>query len=383
MPELKERRLGLKAWPILGIVIVQSILCLAHWFLYVTFTAFWGPIGPNALLGLKVGLTCLSMLFITAALLGFRFTSWLVAFIYQIAALWLGLLNFFFVAACSAWLLDLVLRFTLPDAARLHARHQIALVLLFSAIGVVIYGLLNARFIRVRRVPITLDNLPPSWRGRTALLISDIHLGNVNGVRFARRLASLARRLNPDIIFIPGDLYDGTKAEPEKIAAPLFDLAPPLGVFFVSGNHEEFGGSTHYAEALKSHGFHVLDSERMDVDGLQILGIPYEVSNYPMRLRHFLMGERLSEGAASILLQHVPTRLPIVEQAGVSLQLSGHTHGGQVFPFSWFTRRAFGKFTYGHQLFGNLQVITSSGAGTWGPPMRVGTHPEVVLITFQ
>jgi predicted MPP superfamily phosphohydrolase len=116
---------------------------------------------------------------------------------------------------------------------------------------------------------------------------------------------------------------------------------------------------------------------------LQIVGVPYEVSNYPLRLRHILMNLRLSEGAAAILLQHVPTRLPVVEQAGVSLQLSGHTHGGQVFPFSWITRRAFGKFTYGLQRFGSLQVLTSSGAGTWGPPMRVGTHPEVVLLTFE
>ncbi len=125
-------------------------------------------------------------------------------------------------------------------------------------------------------------------------LISDIHLGNINGIRFARRLSTLAQRLNPDIIFIPGDLYDGTKADPEQIAAPLFGLTPPLGVFFVSGNHEEFGGATHYAEALKARGFHVLDSECVDMDGLQILGVPYEASNYPMRLRHFLMGQRLT-----------------------------------------------------------------------------------------
>jgi hypothetical protein len=91
----------------------------------------------------------------------------------------------------------------------------------------------------------------------------------------------------------------------------------------------------------------------------------------------------LVEGEASILLSHVPSRLPIAEQAGVSLQLSGHTHGGQVFPFTWFTRRAFGKFTYGLQQFGALQVYTSSGAGTWGPPMRVGTHPEIVLLRFE
>jgi len=373
----------LKAWPILGIVIVQAVLCLAHWFLYVTWTAFWWPLSPAATLASKAAFVCLSMLFITAALFGFRFTNWLVAFIYQIAAVWLGMLNFFLVGSCVAWMIDFALRLVLSDPTRFQVRHVTAAVLVSAALAAVIYGILNARAIRIRRLPITLDRLPESWRGRTALVFSDIHLGNINGIRFARRLTALAESLNPDIIFIPGDLYDGTKADPEKIAAPLFELAPSLGVYFVAGNHEEFGGSTHYAEALKHHGFHVLENERDIVDGLQIVGVPYEASNYPLRLRHFLSGLRLADGAASILLQHVPTRLPIVEQAGVSLQLSGHTHGGQIFPFSWITRRAFGEFTHGHQRFGSLQVITSSGVGTWGPPMRVGTHPEVVLITFQ
>ena len=113
------------------------------------------------------------------------------------------------------------------------------------------------------------------------------------------------------------------------------------------------------------------------------LGVPYGDSTCPIRLRATLEGLHLDPGQASILLNHVPNRLPIVEQAGVSLQLSGHTHGGQIFPFNWLTRRVFGKFTYGLQRFGELQVYTSSGAGTWGPPMRVGTHPEIVLITFK
>jgi predicted MPP superfamily phosphohydrolase len=85
----------------------------------------------------------------------------------------------------------------------------------------------------------------------------------------------------------------------------------------------------------------------------------------------------------SILLNHVPSRLPIVERAGISLQLSGHTHGGQFAPFNWLTRRIFGKFTHGLHRFGALQVYTSTGAGTWGPPMRVGPAPEIVLLTFQ
>jgi hypothetical protein len=111
--------------------------------------------------------------------------------------------------------------------------------------------------------------------------------------------------------------------------------------------------------------------------------VPYGDSTYPIRLRTTLEGLRPAQGEATILLNHVPNRLPIVEQAGITLQLSGHTHGGQIFPFTWLTRRVFGEFTYGLQQFGGLQVYTSSGAGTWGPPMRVGTHPEIVLLTFE
>ena len=127
----------------------------------------------------------------------------------------------------------------------------------------------------------------------------------------------------------------------------------------------------------------VLNNEKVTVDGLQIAGVPFGDSHSPIRLRATLEGLRLSPDEASILLNHMPSRLPIVERAGVSLQLSGHTHGGQLFPFTWLTRRVFGKFTHGLHRFGELQVYTSTGAGTWGPPMRVGTHPEIVLLEFE
>jgi hypothetical protein len=88
-------------------------------------------------------------------------------------------------------------------------------------------------------------------------------------------------------------------------------------------------------------------------------------------------------GEAAVLLNHVPSRLPIVEEAGVALQLSGHTHSGQIFPFTWLTRRIFGTFTHGLSRYGALTVVTSSGAGTWGPPMRIGSRSEMVLLTFE
>ncbi len=379
---MKEGDYCLKAWPILGIAIVQTILFLAHWFLYCTWIDFGWPLGPAGTLGLRAALTLLSLTFIISSGLAFRFTNVPVALLYRLSSLWLGLLNFLFVGACLAWLVDLILRVALPGSQHFAVRPWLASGLLAAALALSIYGLINARLLRVRRVTVTLERLPEAWRGRTALLVSDMHLGHVNAARFAARVADIARQLNPAAIFLPGDLFDGTRAEPGIIAAPLFALKPPHGIFFVSGNHEEMGGAEHYLTGLQQGGIRVLRDERVDVDGLQIIGVDYRTSTHPIALRQLLHSFHLSEGPASILLQHVPNRLPIVEQAGVSLMLCGHTHGGQVFPFSWITRRAFGKFTYGLQRFGALQVLTSSGIGTWGPPMRVGTHPEVVLLTF-
>jgi predicted MPP superfamily phosphohydrolase len=365
----------------MGVVFMQGILLLAHLFLYRTWIDFWGASGPAADLALRAVLSVLAFSFIVAALLGFRFSGVLVATIYKLAAVWLGLLNFFFLASCLCWLIWFGFSPFVPSLTA--HRPEIAAILFSLALMAGVYGLLNASWIRVRRVAVTLPGLPESWRGRTALLLSDLHLGNVNGLAFSRRIAATAARLSPDIVFLPGDIFDGTRADLGRLAAPLLEIAPPLGFFFTSGNHEEYGGETRYAEAMTRAGVRVLDNERVTVDGLHIVGVPYGDSTYPIRMRAFLEGLDLTDGEASILLNHAPNRLPIVEQAGVSLQLSGHTHGGQIFPFTWFTRRAFGKFTYGLQQFGALQVYTSSGAGTWGPPMRVGTHPEMVLLTFE
>ena len=169
---------------------------------------------------------------------------------------------------------------------------------------------------------------------------------------------------------------------PAPMIAPLKQLAPPLGIYYSTGNHDEFGNVAHYNAALEEACIHVLENRMVVIDEMQIAGVNHGDTTYPLRLRMLLDGLELDRDKASILLNHVPNRLPIVEKAGIGLQLSGHTHGGQFFPFTWLTRRAFGKFTYGLQKFGSLQVYTSSGAGTWGPPMRVGTAPEVVLLTF-
>jgi uncharacterized protein len=378
-----RRRTRLKAWPVFGISVIAISMLLAHWFLFNAWVAFLDPPSATTILELRIGLLALGFSFVAASLLSFKFSNPVVAVFYKFAAVWLGFFNYFFFAACLSWLAWYAWRASGLGTSALATRSLIGGAFAGAALLTGIYGFLNARWIHVRRIAVSLPGLPESWRGRRAVLMSDLHLGNINGAAFARRMVALAAGLEPDIVFIPGDLFDGTKADLDKLAAPFKQLTPPFGVYFSTGNHEEFAGTQHYLDAVTGAGIRVLSNEKLEVDGLHVAGVPFGDSTSPIRLRATLEGFQFSPNEASILLNHMPSRLPIVERAGVSLQLSGHTHGGQFAPFTWLTRRVFGKFTYGMNRFGALQVYTSTGAGTWGPPMRVGTHPEMVLLTFE
>jgi uncharacterized protein len=157
----------------------------------------------------------------------------------------------------------------------------------------------------------------------------------------------------------------------------------PRGVYFVAGNHEQFGDDSKYLNAIAAAGVRVLSNEKVEVDGLQIIGVPYRSATGNEQLASVLNDIGVDRERASILLTHAPDHPEIAEAAGVSLQLSGHTHLGQFLPWSWMARRIYRQFVYGLSRIGKLQVFTSSGAGTWGPPLRLGSNPEIVVLEFQ
>jgi uncharacterized protein len=160
-------------------------------------------------------------------------------------------------------------------------------------------------------------------------------------------------------------------------------LNAPLGAYFVAGNHEEFTDPAKYLDAVRGAGIRVLHNEKVIIDGMQFVGVDYRASARPRRFESILRDAALDSNRASILLSHAPHQLEVAERAGVSLQLSGHTHRGQMIPFRWMVERIFGPYAYGLHRFGKMMVYTSCGAGTWGPPLRVGTDPEIVLIVFD
>ena len=361
------------------IVIVQGVLFLAHWLLYKTWTFSAVPGHAHAPIWLKLGLGFLSITFNSASLLAFNYTNAAVRIYYRIAAVWAGLLSFLFIAAACSWAI-LVVTSAIGTPLNFHR-----LVEFFFAMAVLagFSGLINASLTRITRTTVRLANLPEAWRGRRAALISDLHLGHVRNGNFLRRTIAKILREEPHAVFIAGDLYDGTAIDATRAAAPLSNLTAPHGVYFVAGNHEQFRDDSKYLNAVKAAGVRVLHNEKVEVDGLQIAGVPYHLAWQPNIFASVLRALHLDPDRASILLTHAPDHPEIAEAAGISLQLSGHTHLGQFIPWSWIAKRIYRQFVYGLSQIGKMQVFTSSGAGTWGPPLRLGSNPEIVLLQFE
>jgi len=357
------------------VLLILTILLAANWFVLATWNHF---VGTRSILWqiIPPGLT---LTFVATTFLSLRYSNFWLRWAYRVSVIWLGVLNFSFFAACVAWIFSAA-AVLLPFHVDLRL---MGLTFFGIAILVSIYGLVNANRLRLTKITVKLPGLPGEWRGRNVALVTDLHLGNVRGSGHSRRVVARLRSLQPDAVFISGDLFDGTTANLDALVAPWKKFSTPEGIYFVTGNHEEFTDRTKFLDAVKSAGIRVLHNEKVEVCGLQIIGVHDGETDDPQLFRELLRQLELDRNRASILLAHQPSNLAIAEEAGISLQLSGHTHGGQIWPWTLMASRIHGRFIYGLNRLGKLLVYTSSGAGTWGVPMRVGTRSEVVLICFE
>jgi len=354
------------------ISLITIVLLLTVYFVSLTWNGFTGRADTRwEVLSLAIALS-----FIPATIIGFRHTSPVLRGVYAVAAVWLGTLNYLLFAAIAAWAVA-GLSNLLGWSVSLPLIVEIAYGAGLLAAGAAI---INAACLRTTRIVVPLPHLPAAWEQRTAALVTDIHLGHISGPRFLRQIIGRLRQLQPDIVFISGDLFDGTTIGLDRLVADWSSYSPPQGIFYVTGNHDEFAERTIYLRAVEKTG--VLNNEKVVVDGLQLIGVHDSEGGHPDVLREILRRARIDPAQPSILLSHQPRNLSIAEAAGVSLQLSGHTHQGQYWPWNLVVARVWGRFGYGLHQLERLWVYTSSGAGTWGPPLRLGTRSEIVLLRF-
>jgi hypothetical protein len=354
--------------------LVVSVVLLAECFVSVT----WNRFAARADLRWEGASLLLALSFIPATIIGFRHTSPVLRGVYAAAAVWLGTLNYLFFAALAAWIaagLSHLFGWSLPLRVVVEVAYGAGLVATGAA-------MINAACLRTTRIVVSLPHLPATWEQRTAALVTDLHLGHISGPRFLRKVIGRLRRLQPDVVLVSGDLFDGTTIGLDRLVADWRSYSPPQGIYYVTGNHDEFAERTIYLRAVEHAGVRVLNNEKVTLDGIQLIGVHDSEGGQPEILREILRRARIDPAQPSILLSHQPRHLPIAEAAGISLQLSGHTHRGQYWPWNWVVARVWGRFAYGLHQLGRLWVYTSSGAGTWGPPLRLGTRSEVVLLRF-
>jgi hypothetical protein len=272
--------------------------------------------------------------------------------------------------------------------------HRICLIAFIAVMGVSLFGLIggyvNALHPRLRTLDIRLDKPAGGGRGGLeAVVASDIHLGTIMG---SRRLETIVARINalePDIVFLPGDIVDESVslAEEEKMISALTSIKAPLGVFSVPGNHEYYGGFTKNMEYLARGGVRVLQDEALTVGGAFVLAgrkdpTTLRFGEKRKALSEILEGAGVDHALPVILLDHQPVRLKEAEEAGVDLQLSGHTHAGQLFPLNLINKAIYEQY-WGYLRKGKTQYYVSCGVGTWGAPVRTGSVPEIVRVRVE
>lgn len=258
-----------------------------------------------------------------------------------------------------------------------------------AAVGLVGVGAANALGRPdLLRVPVRLPRLDPAFDGFRVAVVSDIHLGPLLGRAHTERIVSMINATEPDLVAVVGDLVDGTVAELGAAAEPLRDLASGEGTFFVTGNHEYFvEDTTGWLRELERLGMHVLRNENTRI---RRAGAAFDLAgvNDPAGesdadgpdLERALTGT--NGDAATVLLAHQPIQVGQAAQRGVDLQVSGHTHGGQMWPFHYATALAQPSLA-GLSQVGRTQLYVTKGAGFWGPPVRIGAPPDISLLTLH
>jgi predicted MPP superfamily phosphohydrolase len=282
---------------------------------------------------------------------------------------------------------ELVGRVPVPvENRRLFLARGLAVTAALATAGIVTSGVRSAMGPpRLKFIEIPLSKLPASADGLRIALVADIHLGPLRGYSHTRRIVDMINGLDADVVAIVGDLVDGSVAELGAAAAPLAELRARHGSYFVTGNHEYYSGFRQWVDEVASLGVRPLRNQRVEVaGGLDLAGVNDITGG--------AYGDAADVGAALaghdparpvVLLAHQPIQAHEAARHGVDLQLSGHTHGGQMVPFNLAVRLARQPIVSGLGTVDGMPVYVTNGAGFWGPPVRVGAPPDITLVRLR
>jgi predicted MPP superfamily phosphohydrolase len=357
-----------------ALAVYQVLLFFVHAAVYETLVIIfgWHPVWTAWLFGV------LSISLVTASIAVHKSKSRTAVWYYRISAYWFGLVHFLFIGTFFFYIAEVIL-YHYNDYIPPGLLGSVTLAILFI---IHTYATWQTTRPKTTRISVALPNLPAFWRGKKVIFVSDLHLGAIWNASLVKKIVAVLRAEAPESVWIGGDMFDGVRCDPESALRPFIELHPPEGVYFVTGNHEYVGDTKSFLSAIRGVGIHILNNEKIDLQGLQLIGLDWKATHKAEDCRKILERAEIDRDRPSVLLKHEPNDLAVSASAGVSLQLSGHTHAGQIFPLTLFTHQVYRGFDYGLKRFRDMMIFTSSGVGAWGPPLRLGTKSEILIITF-
>ena len=383
------------------IVVLSAILALMNVYVWKRFVK--DTTGPGRARWLMTAVVIGLALLLVAALVVPRFTAVSKSGWYAWPGyLWFGVLAYLFLTLLVLEPVRLALRGwvkrqpTAPEEHDPHALNRRMFIARASAVaagaasvGLVGFGTATALGPPdLLRVPVRLRRLDPAFRGFRIAVVSDIHLGPLVERSHIERIVEIINGAEPDLVAIVGDLVDGTVEELGPAAAPFQDLAAPEGTFFVTGNHEYFvEDTTAWLNELERLGVQSLRNENTAIrrggaafDLVGVNDLAGEERDDPPDFDRALAG--VDDSRPTILLAHQPVMVSEAAARGVDLQLSGHTHGGQMWPFHYVVEMVQPSLA-GLSTVDDTQLYVTRGAGFWGPPVRIGAPPDITVLTLE
>jgi hypothetical protein len=310
-----------------------------------------------------------------------------------IGGLWFAAMLYFLLAIVAIHFIGFVLQFINPVRELLDQNPIITAAFVFgfsvSIVGVLILvGYVNAMSPRVKQLKIDLANKHTKLEKLHIVFASDIHLGHVIGKRSLKKILTIINGLKPDLVLFPGDLVDEElKPVVDKNLGEMFTiLNPKYGVFAVTGNHEYIGGVSNAVYYLSQYGIRFLRDEMINIDNQFYVMGREDVSSAAFNGKKRASIKEILNGYDDLLpiimMDHQPIAMNEAAENRIDLQVSGHTHHGQIWPLHAITKKVF-KLSWGYTKIMDSNFYVSSGVGSWGPRVRIGNFPEVVSIEIS
>lgn len=315
----------------------------------------------------------LSINFPLVAFLERSYPSLITITLYILSTIWMGMLVIFVTVFTIAHLIGIFLK--LP-----YSKKQIGSVLISIALILSTYALINSRFIKVKTIELPIANLQEETR---IVHLSDLHLGVMNKEKFLKKVVEKTNSLNPDIIMITGDLFDSSDSLKSNT---LFWLSKfNAKTYFSIGNHEIYESTEKIEKLLENSSIETLRNSVVEYKNIQIIGVdnPEGHSRKNETQKDIIQSFDLDKNKPAIMMYHLPIDYLVAKEVGVNLQLSGHTHYGQIFPFTLAVKLFYPKIKGLYKFDDNFSLYVSPGTGTWGPPMRLGSSNEITLLVLK